>query len=451
MKETLKKLFSKRALTVVVAAVLILSILNTYFILDGIHSSMTTNVVNYDFVLSHDTDSYQLKNMRTGYVSEQTQSASTALNVAFSQGKSIYLNPGTYSLTSDVLITNKLNAKIVSDGAVIEGNGYRIVVYGENYTASQYMQISGLTIIDGTVHVENTFGATISDTKFINCTTALEFANTNTWSEYNKIENCQFINDTEGIAFRTPIGKEATGSYASSTINRCSFNLKDNSVGINVEPLAEFSDSQLQNIRFWLGENDHSSQTALEVDGSMRQTLLFGVVFESFNDEPIEMFGIDLGETCKGAPTVDDGVSFLGNWTARIHNPFGIWIGGVGSVFNLENTEVLVGTSGQFSKNITIELYATNVHTFKPKIIVNGSFHNNETIVVRIQVEYIDNVISKPLTKTFTISDSVWLSDDEMLSLFPSQSIVWAIIIDAKTVANSTDASVKISGFGTTG
>jgi hypothetical protein len=449
MKQTLNKLFSKRFLTVIVAAVLILSVLNTYLILDGTRTAMITSVVNYDFVLSHDGEGYKLKNMLTGYVTTP-QSASDALNTALSEGKSVYLNAGTYSLTGDVHITNKLNGKIGSDGAVIEGNGYSIVVYGDSYTASQYIQISGLTLISATLHVENSFATTVTDTKFINCSTALEFINTNTWSEYNKIENCQFINNTESIAFRTPEGKDATGSYASSTITRCSFNLQDNAVGIKVESLAEFTDSQLQNVRFWLGEGPHTNQVALRVDGTMKQTLLFGVVFESFTEDPVNIFAIDLGETCEGAPIIDDGVSFLGNWTSRVHNPYGIWVGGVGSVFKLESTSVPVGTSGQFGGNVTIETYANNVHTFKPKITVHGNFHD-ESVVVRIRIEYIDNVMSNSLTKTFTNSSSIWLSDDEILSLLPSQSIVWSIIVDAKTAASSTDVRVDVSGYGTTG
>ena len=69
------------------------------------------------------------------------------------------------------------------------------------------------------------------------------------------------------------------------------------------------------------------------VDGGMDQTLLFGVVFESFTSEPNNMFAIDLGTNCNPAPTFDSGVSFLGNWTARVHNPYGIWLQKHGAVF----------------------------------------------------------------------------------------------------------------------
>ncbi len=450
MKAALKKMFSKRAIVIVLAVLLVLSAFNTYLILEGTRSSMSTNMVNYDYVLSQDGNNYKLKNMLTGYVANEPQSASAALNSAMTQGKSVYLNAGTYVLTDDVVVSNKLNAKIVSDGATIIGNGHKIILYGDDYTTSQHALISGLTLINATIRVENSFATTISNTLFENTTTGIEFTNTNTWTEYNKVEDCQFINATQGIVFRTPVGN-GTGSYSSSEIDRCSFNLRDFSVGINVEPLAEFSDSQMQDVRFWLGEDGSANQTGIFVDGSMSQTLLFGVVFESFTADPVYVFGIDLGATCDPAPILDGGVSFLGNWTARVHNPYSIWVSGVGSVFDRENVNVPVGTNNQYGENISIQVRPLKIFTFKPQITVQGSFKSDETVTVRIRIEYIDNVISSPVTRTFSTSGSVWLTDDEMMQLFPSQSIIWAVIVDAKTGSSSTNTAVKISGYGTAG
>jgi hypothetical protein len=432
--------------------VLLLSAFNTYLIFGGIQSANRTNVVNYDYVLSKDGDNYQLKNVMTGYVAQQSGGASAAINAAMSDGKSIYLNPGTYDLNEDVAIINKLNAKLVSDGATVNGNGKKIIIVGDNYTQSQYGKISGLTLLNATVRVENSFATTITDTKFVNCTTAIEFANTDTWSEYNKVEDCQFINVTEGIAFRTPTStptRNGTGSYASSQIERCMFNLKDNSVGVNVEPLAELSDSQIQDVRFWTGEIGHTNQTALRVYGSMFQTLLFGVVFESFTSDPIEMYAIDLGPTCDPAPILSGGVSFLGNWTARVHTPYQTWVSSVGSIFDRENVAVAVGTNGQFGEPLRIQCRPLTMFSFKPKFDV--SFSGEQTVTVRIRIEYIDNVMSPSVTRTFTNSSAVWLSDDEILRLFPSQNVSWEILVDAKTTASSTDASVKVSGYGTAG
>jgi hypothetical protein len=464
MKDALKKIISKRVIVILLSALLVVSAFNTYLIFVGIQSNMSTNAVNYDYVLSKDGGNYKLKNMLTGYVAEQAKSASSALNSALSAGKSVYLNSGTYVLTEDIVVSNKLNAKIVgNDDATIVGNGKRIVIYGDNYTSSQNAFISGLTLINATIRVENSFGTTIQNMVFENSTTGIEFANTNTWSEYNKVEDCQFINVTEGIVFRTPVFNvvegissqtsqiNATGSYASSIIERCSFNLKDFSVGIKVEKLAELSDSQIQDVRFWIGENGRANQTGLLVDGSMYQTLLFGVVFESFASDPIYLFGIDIGDNCDPAPILDGGVSFLGNWTAKVHDSQGIWLSGDGALFKRMDVNVPVGPNNQYGLDEIIQVRPLTIFSFKPKIEVDGSFSNNETITVRVRIEYIDNIISDSVVRTFTNSSSVWLSDDDMMQLFPSQSIIWAVLIDAKTSSSSTDATVKVSGYGTAG
>jgi hypothetical protein len=450
MKDALTKISFKRLMVIVLLALLVLSAFNTYLIFEGNRSSMSTNTVNYDYVLSQNGNSYKLKNMLTGYVADEPSSASSALNSALTTGKSVYLNPGTYVLTDDVLVSNKVNAKIVSDGATIIGYGHKIIVYGDDHTTSRNVLISGLTIINATIRVENSFETTISKIMFENTSTGIEFANTKTWTEYNKIEDCQFINATEGIAFRTPVGN-ATGSYASSIIDRVSFNLRDFSVGVKVERLAEFSDSQLQTVRFWLGENGRANQTGLFVDGSMFQTLLFGVVFESFTSDPVYLFGIDLGGNCDPAPILEGGVSFLGNWTAKVHNPFGIWLSAVGSVFDRNNDNVPIGTSNQYGENTSIQCRPLKIFSFKPQITVVGSFGNNEIVTVRVRIEFIDNVISSPIVRTFTNASSVWLTDDEMLALFPSQSVIWAILVDAKSSAGSTNAHVTVSGYGTAG
>lgn len=449
MKDALKKFASRSAIVIVLTALLILSVFNTYLIFVGTQSSMSTNAVNYDYVLSRDGNNYKLKNMLTGYVAEQTESASVIINSALSSGKSVFLNPGTYILTNDIVISNKVNAKIVSgDDATIMGNGHKIIVRGDDYTTSRNTLISGLEIINGTIRVENSFGSTIQNTVFENTSTGIEYANTNTWSEYNKVEDCQFINATEGIAFRTPIGN-GTGSYASTEIERCSFKFRDFSVGIKVEKKAEFSDSQIQNVRFWIGENGRANQTGLFVDGSMFQTLLIGVVFESFTSDPVYLFGIDIGNNCDPAPILDSGVSFLGNWTAKVHNSQGIWLSGDGALFKRENVNVPIGTNNLYGLNENISVRPLTISSFKPKITVEGNFINNETVTVRVRIEYLDNVISNPVVRTFASSGSVWLSDYDMMQLFPSQSIIWAILVDAKTSSSSTDAVVTVSGYGT--
>jgi hypothetical protein len=451
MKNIIKKLFSNRLTVVVLAALLVLSVFNTYLILERTNTFYQSNVLDYDFVISQESNSIRLKNMLTGAITDGATSLSSTINNAFTEGKSIYINPGTYELTEDIYISNKLNPKIISDGATILGNGKSIIIHGDNWTHSQYSRISGLKIINGTIRIENSFDVTITNMIFKDSLTAVEIINSDTWSEAIKIENSHFINNTEGIAFRTPIGN-ATGSYASSEINSCFFNIINDSVGINVEELAEFSDSIMRNVRMWMGEYGFErNQTGLLLEGTMHQTVLIGVVFESFADYPDEMFGITLGNSSITPPILSGGVSFLGNWTAKVHNRYSKWIAGIGSVFTRENLNVPIGLDNQYGEILTIKQTPLKIMSFKPKIEIQGSFEPNEIVTVRIRLEFIDNSISKNIVRTFSNASSVWLSDDEILQLFPPQSIIWSVMVDAKSSAASTSVNLKVSGYGIVG
>ena len=449
-EKSMKITLSKRLFAVVLIIALALAAINTYLIFDLRRAlEGATQDATYDYVVFQDGNMYKAKNQQNGIVDIASDNASQVLTQAFNKGNTVYIKPGNYTLNSDIQVLNKKNAKITSDNARIIGNGKKLILKGNDYTYSQNNLISGLTVINGTVRIENSFGTTVSNMQFENCVTALEFVNSATWSEGTKIQDSRFINCTTSIVFRTPTGN-ATGSYASTEIQRCFFNLLDNSVGIAVEQLAELSDSQLQDVRMWLGENGFmNNQTGLLLEGSMHQTLLSGVVFESFADYPSELFAISLGETSVTPPNLAI-VSFLGNWTAKIYNPFGKWISGVGAVFKQENLNVPVGLSGQYGVTQEFQMRPATISSFKPKIAVQGSFASSETITVRFRIEFLDNIVSKSVEKTFTNSTTVWLSDDDMLRLLPSQSLIWAILVDAKASVSSTDATVKISLYGVT-
>jgi hypothetical protein len=447
----MKITLSKRLLAVVLVIVLALSVANTILILDQRQALQDAeHDAIYDYVVFQDDNTYKAKNQATGKVDFTSADAATVINQALTEGNTLYLKPGSYACNADIQVNNKINAKIIGDAAIIIGNSQKIVMKGDNYALSQNNMVQGLTIINSTLRIENSFGTTVSNTAFINCTTALELANTNTWTEGTRIENCRFVNSRESIAFRTPTGN-GTGSYASTQISRCYFNIPDNSVGITVEYLAEFSDSQLQELRMWMGENEAvHNQTGLLLNGSMHQTLMSGIVFESFTDYPDQLYAIDLGETAVTPPALSGGISFLGNWTAKINNPYSIWISGTGAVFKQENLGIQVGVNGEYGTTREFQLRPDTISSFKPKIQVEGNFANNETITVRFRLEFLDNTISPSVQKTFTNSTSLWLSDDDMLRLFPSQSIIWTILIDAKASSASTDATVRISIYGIT-
>jgi hypothetical protein len=440
---------SKRTLAIILAVILVLTVFNTAMVLYQSHIFQgAINNSAFDFIIYSEGGTCKLKNMATDSIVYTSKSASNALNEALADGNRVCLQKGNYTLTGNVYVTNKVNAEIVGNEAQINGNGNKIVIHGDDYTFSKYNSISGFTIINSTLRVENSFMTSVSDMFFQDCQTAVEFANSNTWSEGSKIVDCHFIRTTEGIAFRTPV-QNGTGSYESSEINRCYFNLNDNSVAIKVEEKAEYSNSQIQNVRIWTGNDGKTNQLGIKDDGAMSATTLFGVVFESFADFPIESYGITLGNG-SNAPVIGQGVSFLGNWTARIFNPYNIWVPGTGSVFDVGIQSVSVGLNGQYGAATTISMQPHPLSSFKPKITVQGSFAGSEVVTVRVRFETIDNVYSGVI-KQYSSGSSEWLSDEDMLTLIPSQSLIWAVLIDAQSNVGHSSVSVSFGGFGTTG
>jgi cell division protein YceG involved in septum cleavage len=158
MKLAMRVTLSKRVFTLILIVTLALSAVNTYLIFDlrralenAAHDS------TYDYVIFQDGDMYRAKNQASGAVDFTSADASEVISSAITEGNTVYIKAGSYSLRSDVQMYNKENAKIVSDGARIIGNGKKLIIKGDNYTSSQNNLISGLTVINGTVRIENSF------------------------------------------------------------------------------------------------------------------------------------------------------------------------------------------------------------------------------------------------------------------------------------------------------
>ena len=436
---------SKRFLAIITTIALILSAADTYVLINQ-QQNYSGNPSTFNYIVSQDGNLCRAKSQANGLMDIASTNVSHVITEAIQKGGSVYIKSGLYSLLDDIQIVDKNNLRIVGDAATIIGNGHDISVIGCNYSVSMYNLLQGLQIVNGSLRIQNSFDTTVSDMTFENCTTALEFVNTNTWTEGSRIDNVHFIECTEAMTFRTPT-ELGNGSYASTEISRCFFNQPDNSIGIHVEKAAELSDSQLTNCRMWLGESGETNQTGLFVDGAMFQTTLSSMVFESFADAPSAMYAIRIGENADPAPALGD-VSFLGNWTARIHNPNNVWIAGTGSVFR--RSEIInIGTGNTFGAVMNIHDRPSSIANFKPRIQIQD-LADGETVTVRIRLEFVDNVISQSVERAFVNASSVWLTDDELMRLSPSQDVIWAILIDAKTSRDFSTASVVFDVYGTT-
>ena len=418
----------------------------------------------YDYVIyrywdyNNNVSIYMLKNGRNGTVEfNSTADASSVFNQAFINGNSVFVKSDEYTLNSDVHMANRKNARLDSDGATLTLNGNKIIVSGADYAHSQNNQISGFVIVNGTVRIQNSFRTTVTNMIFENSTVGLELANTNNWTEGTRIDTVHFDKCIQGLVFRTNSSSvlsqgNTTGSYANTEVNRCYFNQLDNSVAITVERQAEFTDSQMQDVRIWIGEFGKYNQTGLQLDGSMYKTLMNGVVFESFAPQPLNdafLYAMKIGATAYQSPVLESGVNILGNWTARIFNPNSIWIFGVGGVFKQTNIAVPVGLNSYGDVQV-IQVHPATITSFKPKITVQGSFASNETVTVRVRLEFVDNVVSSNVEKSFNSSGSVWLGDDDFLQLYAYPDVIYAVLVDAKVSPSATDATVQIDLYGTT-
>ncbi len=61
MEDSLKKLVSMRFIVVILVALMLLTAFNTYLIFENTRSSLVSNAVKYDYVLSQDGRQLQVK------------------------------------------------------------------------------------------------------------------------------------------------------------------------------------------------------------------------------------------------------------------------------------------------------------------------------------------------------------------------------------------------------
>ena len=162
------------------------------------------------------------------------------------------------------------------------------------------------------------------------------------------------------------------------------------------------------------------------------------------------MFAIDLGQNSDPAALLGGAVNFLGNWTARIYNPYSKWVNGVGSAFEKENVNVPVGVNGQFGGLVSVNMQPLKIYSFEPEITV-ANLASGEVVTVRVRLEFADNTYSNSVVKTFTSTTSVWLSDDDMMQMYPSQDVIWAVVVDAQPNRSSSSATVSVNGYGNAG
>lgn len=405
---------------------------------------------DYDYIIYKERGKIAVKNGATGRIDLVGETLQEALNGILRSNAKIFLKNGSYIVTSDILLKDLENVRIISNGALLNFHGNSIVIKGQNYKSSRHNLIDGVVITNGSIRVENSFMITIRNCVFKDCENGIFFINTNGWTECNAVENCYFFNVKKNVVFRTPC-YNGTESYANTEIKRCYFELiRENSVAIHVETQADFNEGLIQNVRIWMGSSCNTNQTGILVEGSMLNTLLENVVFESFAKVPLNIYGIRLEKNC-APPIFGQGLVFLGNMTYSVYNPYGKWIYGVGSTFKIESLSIPLGFNDNYGeyREITPPSYLTfSISKLNIKIQAKGNFSLNENIRVRLRFKFIDGAVSKELIKCLNSTEPIWLSYDDLMILWPSANIISSLIVDAKTNIPYSTVNVFVSVYG---
>lgn len=407
-------------------------------------------VEGYDYIVYADEINIKVKNGATGQVDFTGEELSQVLSFILNDGLKIFIKAAEYNVSSNIQLQNLTGVKIVSNGARLNLNGNSFIVAGEHWEDSKHNSIEGLTMVNGGIFVENSFMTTIKDCVFINSQEGVVLSNTNGWTECTVIEHIYFINATRGIVFKTPVDN-GTRSYANTEIKQCYFELRsEGAIGIHVESRADFNEGIIQNARFWMGGVDERNQTGIYIEGSMLNTLLQDVVFESFANFPQNICGIVVTENCD-PPVLGHGVVFCGNLTESISNPHGKWIYGAGGSFKAINVSVPVGldnTYGEAQEIGVIPHLALAISSLNVKVQVDGAFSEGEIINVRLKLKFIDNNFSKQMEISFNEAKTIWLDNEALLDIWPTRHIVTSLVVDAKSTAKASNVTVKVSVYG---
>lgn len=410
---------------------------------------------DYDYVVYLDAaKTVIVKDGLTGRIAFAGHNFSQIINSLLRKdGLKIFLKAGEYNVSTNIVLQNMRGVKIVGSSAEttkLNLNGNFLVICGDRWEKSQNNHVEGLTLENGCILVENSFMTTVKNCIFVNSNYGIVLLNTNSWTECTIIENCYFIDVKRGIIFRSAINN-GTRSYASTEIRRVYFELKrEGAVGLHVEPKADFNEGLIQNVRFWMGKPRDKNQTGMLIEGSMLNTVMQDVVFESFAAFPQNIYGIVLGKDSE-PPIIGQSVTFLGNLTLRISNPYSKWIYGSSGSFKMENIPIFVGTRNTYGAPQEIGQtphLSLALNSLSLKVKVEGSLSADETIYVRLGFKFIDDSLSKKLEISFNETGTKWLSYDDWLEIWPSRTIILTIIVEAKTTAQSTNAKVVVSVYG---
>ena len=115
--------------------------------------------------------------------------------------------------------------------------------------------------------------------------------------------------------------------------------------------------------------------------------------------------------------------------------------------FKYTGLSVAIGTGGAYGAKTSVYSPSGIISSFKLKITWGGTFGTGETVTVRVTAVYDDGTTTS-ITKSATAVGSVWLTDDDLLTLWKNWNAIRRLDVDATTNLSSTSVTVTVDVFG---
>jgi hypothetical protein len=115
--------------------------------------------------------------------------------------------------------------------------------------------------------------------------------------------------------------------------------------------------------------------------------------------------------------------------------------------FKVTGLSVTVGTGGAYGSATSITTPSGRVSYPRVKITWGGTFGTDETVTVKVQAVYTDGTTAY-VEKSATATGSLWLTDDDVLSLITQGKDIVNLNVYAKTNLASTTVTVTVDAYG---
>jgi hypothetical protein len=115
--------------------------------------------------------------------------------------------------------------------------------------------------------------------------------------------------------------------------------------------------------------------------------------------------------------------------------------------FKVTGLSVAVGTGNAYGSASAITTLSGRVTYPRVKITWGGTFGTGETVTVKVEAVYTDGTTAY-VEKSATATGSIWLTDDDVLSLITQGKDIVKLNVYAKTNLSSTTVTVTVDAYG---